>query len=299
MSSSASQAEGVRTRRIKDLLGWLPTFLGGLGVVLSAVFGILTWYHTHYVDPKAGLAADVCMPVRTVGSATRPALSVKQYEVQNPGFLPLEALELQVIVPNRFAGPDKEPEGLDVDRLPGTKVVYESTKSGAWTVVRATPSVASTTRLAPGERFGVRFIANCEWNPVSGGDSPVVLMDGARCLRVDAALPPLTPPAALKYIAWTLIALMLLLCLGVATLSRWYISYRIRDAQSQLVGNARSEGMTLAERTLAIDVPPPVEQRQAIQSMVEAGREAVSRKNQDSATVATENQVPSQTTVGP
>src|SRR5947209_8218182 len=94
---------------------------------------ILSWYHREMVVPIAGLTTDFSMPARKSGATALPPLTVKQFDVHNPGPGAFSVIELEVVLPNKCVSPDAPPDGLTVEAVNGAMITYEPMKGGVWT----------------------------------------------------------------------------------------------------------------------------------------------------------------------
>jgi hypothetical protein len=101
------------------------------------------------------------------GGKALAGMTIRQYEVYNPGPAALPPVELSLVVPNKYLGPEREPEGLHVERVGSVRVGYQPENRGLWTSCTVTPWHADKPdSIDVGKSFGIRFVAGSEgWQP--------------------------------------------------------------------------------------------------------------------------------------
>jgi hypothetical protein len=127
------------------------------------------FYHWLEVRPIGGLTAKFNCPIRSsssASSASLPAMTARQYEVYNPGPGAFSAIQLLIMLPNRFVSTTAPPAGLEI--LPvGDGVVTFEPMGNSYTRCKVIPLVgASDSSLDVGGSFGVRILSDSEnWSP--------------------------------------------------------------------------------------------------------------------------------------
>ena len=203
-------------RTISSALDVLLKITGAVGILGAASSA----YHRAFVQPVGGLTVEFSQPARATPAPARSALSVREYEVYNPGPGAFTNIDLRITLPNQFVSADKPPADLNVCPVESARVVYSSLLNDQQTLCTIFPQVGSDSSLDSGQHFGVRFVSADEhWKPA---ENPKLTLGGGRQIDLNGSFPALTTPFYIEGMLWILSGVLILIAI-MAAIYRWRI----------------------------------------------------------------------------
>jgi hypothetical protein len=146
-------------------------------------------YTKDITDPIAGCTVAISRPEKADGSTVRSALSIRQYEVYNPGPATLSPPELKILLSDKYKDERNPPNGLCVEPVGSVKISYSSARDGDWTICSVVPwHTDKADSVSVDGRFGVVFLAfKPDWKPDDTGT--VLCQSGGRTIPASQMMP--------------------------------------------------------------------------------------------------------------
>lgn len=208
--------------------------------LIAGLAGACRWYEARYVAPLAGVVAEYSQPQSAKGATTVPALTIRRYEVLNPG-LSAYGCALIMVVPNKFSSDKAPPEALQVVPDVGVTSEYlQYSGNDQWTECRFSPCITNTIgtgRLAGGQRFGVSFLSSTyNWAPVEK-DGPSARVADADPVPASGPFPRYEPRSLLSALTAPAIVVIIVLL-------QWLLFHAYKKRVASMCAEAKARGAT-------------------------------------------------------